>query len=91
MTQKLTNKCDTMMFVGYSLTHGSNYFKMDNIKTNMLVISLDITWININYGIWITKKDDDNTHNHYYILSDDPEEFHISNEITEQDIIVNNN
>ena len=52
MTQNLANKGETMVFVGYSLNHGSNVYKMYNLKTNNISTSRDIVWLNMNYGKW---------------------------------------
>ena len=49
---KLHNKGSTVIFLGYSTRHGTNIYCMFNLSTQSIIISRDITWINVKYGKW---------------------------------------
>ena len=59
MVSKLTNKGDTMLFVGYSIDHASHVYKMVNFKTNNVIITIDIKWLDIKYLYWKRKTNND--------------------------------
>lgn len=59
MQAKLKNKGKPMMFIGYSLDHGSNVFKMLNIQTYHTVITRDIVWMGQVYGEWTNKESEE--------------------------------
>lgn len=57
ITSKLRDKGTTMVFIGYSLDHGTNVYRMLNLNTMGITISRDIIWLNVTYGNWIERKD----------------------------------
>ena len=52
LQSKLQNKGSTAIFVGYSTRHGTNVYLIFNLSTPSIIISRDITWINVKYGKW---------------------------------------
>lgn len=53
ITAKLKDKGETMLFIGYSLNHGTNVYRILNLKTRGITVSHDIIWLNIKYGKWL--------------------------------------
>ena len=44
---------DTMeIFVGYSTRNGSKVYRMLNLTNQSIIISSDISWMNVNYVKW---------------------------------------
>ena len=56
---KLSGRGKCMLFIGYSLSHGTKVYRMYNIETNKLVISQDIVWLNKSYGEWNNEGDEE--------------------------------
>ena len=56
ISAKLKNKGETMIFVGYCLSHSPHTYRMFNMKTEHVVFSRDISWLNMTYGFWKKKK-----------------------------------
>lgn len=52
ITSKLKYKGTIMVFILYSLRHGTNVDRMLNLITMGITISRDIIWINTTYGRW---------------------------------------
>ena len=52
LQSKIYNKGSTEIFVGYSTRHGTNVYHIFNLSTQSIIISRDITWINLKYGKW---------------------------------------
>jgi len=49
---KLTDRGKTCMFVGYADNHAGDVYRMLDLKTNRVVISRDLTWLNKVYGVY---------------------------------------
>jgi hypothetical protein len=45
------------MFMGYSINHAHDVYRMLNIKTNKIINSRDIVWMNKVYKDWKDQKD----------------------------------
>ena len=54
LTEKMKNKGKSMMFIGYSLSHGTNVFRMLNLDTLGVSTTRDVVWLNKTYGQWIS-------------------------------------
>ena len=52
MNRKLFKKGLTMIFCGYSLSHGSHVYSMFNMKMNKICTTRYITWLGKMYGQW---------------------------------------
>lgn len=52
ISHKLNNKDTTMIFMGYSLKHGTNVFRMYNTETRNCSTTCDVVWLNLLYGEW---------------------------------------
>ena len=50
MIGKLENKGTVCVFIGYPDNHASDCFRLLNTKTNKIVMSRDVTWLNKTYG-----------------------------------------
>jgi len=65
---KLTNSGITCMFVGYSVDHSINVFRMMNLESKKIINSRDVVWLRKYFKIWSKSKllsekykfDDDN-------------------------------
>jgi hypothetical protein len=65
---KLSNRGTPCMFVGYSVYHAHDVYRMLNLKTEMIINLRDIIWLNEMHKDWIGRKmntqsihkDDDN-------------------------------
>jgi hypothetical protein len=53
---KLKNGGTPCMFVGYSVHHANDVYRMLNLDTKRIIQSLDITWMNELYHNWINRK-----------------------------------
>ena len=53
---KVDDKEIACMFVSYSLNHGKGVYKLYNMKTNRILISRDIMWLNQIYGQYKNKE-----------------------------------
>jgi hypothetical protein len=53
---KLNNRGTPCMFVGYSVHHAHDVFRMLNIETEMIINSQDIIWLNEMHKDWIGRK-----------------------------------
>ena len=51
LNYKIKNKGTMEIFLGYYNRHVSNVYRMFNLTTQSIIISHDISWMNINYGI----------------------------------------
>ena len=49
---KIQNKVSTEIFVGYSTSHGTNVYRMFNLKTKSIIVISEILWLKVNYGKW---------------------------------------
>jgi hypothetical protein len=65
---KLTNRGTPCIFMGYSINHAHDVYRMLNIKTKKIINSRDIIWMNTFYKDWkdqidkkksVVKDDDD--------------------------------
>ena len=45
-----------MIFVGYCLSHSPHTYRMFNLKTEHVVFSRDVSWLNMTNGFWNKKK-----------------------------------
>jgi len=64
---KLTNRGTTCMFVGYSVNHSNDVYRMLNLDSKRIIHSRDIIWLESNFKTWSRSKistdkldDDDN-------------------------------
>ena len=48
---KLTNSGITCMFVGYSVDHSINVFRMMNLESKKIINSRDVVWLGKNFKI----------------------------------------
>jgi hypothetical protein len=53
---KLNNRGTPCMFVGYSLHHAQDVYRMLNIETEMIINSRNIIWLNEMHRDWIRRK-----------------------------------
>jgi hypothetical protein len=53
---KLKNRGTPCMFVGYSVHHANDVYRMLNLDTKRIIYSLDIIWLNEAYQDWIERK-----------------------------------
>ena len=53
---KLSNRGTPCMFVGYSVYHAHDVYRMLNLKTEMIINSRDIIWLNEMHKDWIGRK-----------------------------------
>ena len=51
------------MFVGYADNHAGNVYRFVNLKTKKIILSRDITWMNILYGEIYEKNDVERRYN----------------------------
>jgi hypothetical protein len=49
---KLEDRGHFCMFLGYSNDHAGNVYRLLKLKTNKVIMSRDITWLNKNWGTW---------------------------------------
>jgi hypothetical protein len=54
---KLTNRGTPCMFMGYSINHAHDVYRMLNIETKNIINSRDIIWMNKVYKDWKDQKD----------------------------------
>ena len=52
LESKLNNKGTPGIFIGYSMNHGTNVYRIFNNKTKGISVSRDIIWLNVSFGIW---------------------------------------
>ena len=65
---KLTNRGTTCMFLGYSVDHSNNLFRMLSLESKKIINSRHVVWLEKNFKIWSKSKllsdnhefDDDN-------------------------------
>ena len=50
------------IFIGYSTNHVSNMYQLFNTKTRSINVSRDISWMNVNYGMWKSRLKNLTTH-----------------------------
>jgi hypothetical protein len=53
---KLKNRQTPCMFVGYSVHHANDVYRMLNLDTKMIIQSRDIIWLNEAYHDWIDRE-----------------------------------
>jgi hypothetical protein len=53
---KLRNRGTFRTFVGYSVDHANDVYRMLNLDTKGIVHSRDIKWLNLYHNNWIAKK-----------------------------------
>jgi hypothetical protein len=53
---KLGNRGTACMFVGYSVYHANDVYRMLNLDTKRIIHSLNIIWLNEAYHDWIDRK-----------------------------------
>ena len=53
---KLKNRGTTFMFVGYSVDHANDVYRMLNLKTKKIVNTRDVVWLGKCYKEWSNKK-----------------------------------
>jgi hypothetical protein len=49
---KLTNRGTTGMFVGYSVNHSNDVYRMLNLHSKRIIHSRDIIWLDRNFKTW---------------------------------------
>jgi hypothetical protein len=54
---KITNRGTPCMFMGYSINHAYDVYRMLNIETKKIINSRDIVWMNKVYKDWKDQKD----------------------------------
>jgi len=54
---KLNNRGTSCMFMGYSVNHAHDVYRMLNLDTKKIINSRDIIWLNQVYNDWRAKKD----------------------------------
>jgi hypothetical protein len=54
---KLQNCGTFCMFVGYSIDHANDVYRMLNLETNYIINSRDIKWIKVYHNDWTRQKD----------------------------------
>jgi hypothetical protein len=54
---KLINRGTPCMFMGYSINHAHDVYRILNIETKKIIISRDIVWMNTVYKDWKDQKD----------------------------------
>jgi hypothetical protein len=54
---KLTNRGTPCMFMGYSINHVHDVYRMLNIETKKIINSREIIWMNTFYKNWKDQKD----------------------------------
>jgi len=81
---KLKDKGVPVMFLGYTIDHSSDTYRVLNLKTNQVVLSRDIyKWLNLSYQQWIRKG---NTTKGIDVMdSDSEDEEEEENELAEDD------
>ena len=52
---KLRNRGTVCMFVGYSVDHAHDVYRMLNLETNRIINSRDIKWLKLYHKDWINK------------------------------------
>jgi Reverse transcriptase (RNA-dependent DNA polymerase) len=53
---KLKNRGMTCMFMGYSVDHSNDVYRMLNLETKKIILSRDIVWLNRSYTEWISSR-----------------------------------
>jgi hypothetical protein len=53
---KLKNRGTPSMFVGYSVHHANDVYRMLNLDTKRIIRSRNIIWLNEAYHDWIDRK-----------------------------------
>jgi hypothetical protein len=53
---KLKNRGTPCMFVGYSVHHANDVYRMLNLDTEMIINSQDIIWLNKKHEEWVKRK-----------------------------------
>ena len=73
---KLTNKGETMMFVGMNMTHEQDCYRFLNPKTQKIIMSRDVIWLNKTKEpkTVVPNDDEDDNDDEPVIISDDEEE-----------------
>jgi hypothetical protein len=54
---KLSDRGSVCVFVGYPSNHASDVYRLLNLKTNHVIKSRDVIWLNKTYGEWMKSKD----------------------------------
>jgi hypothetical protein len=52
---KLNDRGIVGLFVGYPDNHADDVYRIFNIKTKQIVKSRDLAWLNLSYGNWKSK------------------------------------
>ena len=54
---KLNDRGTVCVFIGFLQSHANDIYRVLNPKTNHIVKSRDVVWLNKSYGDWIKSKD----------------------------------
>jgi hypothetical protein len=54
---KLSDRGSVCVFVGYPSNHANDVYRLLNLKTNHVIKSRDVIWLNKTYGEWMKSKD----------------------------------
>jgi hypothetical protein len=55
---KLSNRGTVCMFVGFSQNHSNHFYCLLNFKTRQVIKSINLIWLNKDYEIWASQKQD---------------------------------
>ena len=69
MRGKLENHGRTCVFVGYADKHAGDVYRMLNLKTNKIIMSRDILWLNKTFGEYFEIKK-----THMIVIDNDDED-----------------
>ena len=53
---KLKNREMTCIFMGYSVDHSNDVYRMLKMETKKIILSRDIVWLNRSYTEWISSR-----------------------------------
>ena len=62
---KLKNRGTTCMFMGYSVDHSNDVFRMLNLETKKIIHSRDIVWLSKSFTEWFNSKSISNVQSEY--------------------------
>jgi hypothetical protein len=68
---KLKNRGTTCMFMGYSVDHSNDVYRMLNLETKSIIHSRDIVWLDKSFTEWFSSKSTSKDQSDY----EDDEEF----------------
>ena len=60
LSEKLRNKGNLCFFCGFPENHPINSYRVYDVKTQKMVITRDIRWLNVPYGDYFKKKNPKN-------------------------------